>query len=218
MLWHPDFKVADARARVTASARRCGARAALTLKERGDSILRPMAAEFSFAIDLPIRNRWSNIDLLRTSIANCFSAVFQDLDGCQILAMVASELLENALKYGDWETRETTFRLRVWGSADEAHVMVENARKPDDRQAENLTATLDALKAFPTPADAYRAKLLELAQSSPEPDVSGLGLARVAYEANCVLRADVTDSTVCVTADMRVADILSPTDLENKNP
>ena len=37
--------------------------------------------DFGFSIDLTVRNEWKNIDLLRTSVQNCFIAVFADLDG-----------------------------------------------------------------------------------------------------------------------------------------
>ena len=74
--------------------------------------------------------------------------------------------------------------------------------EPGDANLAGLLTTLQQLKTFPNAAEAYRAKLLELAQSPIQPHVSGLGLVRIAYEGNCTIRADVTESTVCVTADM----------------
>src|SRR5262249_37618116 len=72
--------------------------------------------DFGFSIDLTVRNEWRNIDLLRTSVQNCFIAVFADFDGCHSIAMVTGELLENALKYGDWTRGDRAmFRLRVQG-------------------------------------------------------------------------------------------------------
>ena len=46
------------------------------------------AGTFSFSIDLPIRSDWANVDLMRTSVQNCFTAIFSDIDGCHALAMV----------------------------------------------------------------------------------------------------------------------------------
>ena len=158
--------------------------------------------DFSFAIDLPLRNEWSNVDLVRTSIENCFAAVFHDLDGCRTIAIVAGELLENAIKYGDWSGPESSFRLRVWGIGETAHVMVENRVKPDGGAVGELLQTLEWLKTFPTPADAFRAKLLDIAQAEREPDASGLGLVRIAYEGNCTIAAEVSGSTLRVTAQL----------------
>jgi hypothetical protein len=164
---------------------------------------------FSFSIDLPIRSDWANVDLLRTSVQNCFTAVFSDIDGCQALAMVTGELLENAIKYGDWSGEGGgAFRLRVWGEtarpgahAHSAHVQVENPIKAGDPHVATMLATLDWIATFPSAKEAYRAKLLEIAESRDELSPSRLGLVRIAYEGSCTLRAEVTDSIVRVTAD-----------------
>ena len=41
---------------------------------------------FGFSIDLPVRNDWRNVDVIRSSVQNCFSAVFVDLAGCHALS------------------------------------------------------------------------------------------------------------------------------------
>jgi len=169
-----------------------------------------MAAQsFSFSIDLPIRSEWANVDLLRTSVQNCFTAVFSDIDGCQALAMVTGELLENAVKYGDWHGQPGgTFRLRVWGEGTRnvgggrsAHVSVESPVAADDPNVAALLATLEWIATFPSTRDAYRAKLLQIAEAPGDLIESRLGLVRCAYEGNCVLRAEVVDGTLRVTAD-----------------
>src|ERR1700760_2322108 len=96
--------------------------------------------DFGFSIDLTVRNEWKNIDLLRTSVQNCFTAVFADLDGCHAIAMVTGELLENALKYGSWASTDhrTMFRLRVTGSGGDIEISVQNPLHDDDPHAANL--------------------------------------------------------------------------------
>jgi hypothetical protein len=85
---------------------------------------------FKFLIDLPVRNRWENVDLVRTSVLNCFTAIFQDVEGCHAFATVASELMENAIKYGTWDRAkdgpEGHLHVRVWGDRRRAHVQVAN--------------------------------------------------------------------------------------------
>lgn len=162
--------------------------------------------EFSFSIDLPARHDWENVDLLRTSLLNCFTAMFQNIERCQALAMITGELLENAVKYGDWERERSHFRLRVWGAGREAHVSVENPIAADSQHVARLHETLAWLKGFASPEEAYRARLLEIAASTDRSAEGGLGLARVAYEGNCTLRVDVPASGVlCVTADLGAA-------------
>src|SRR5215813_11158172 len=132
---------------------------------------------FSFTIDLPIRSEWANVDLLRTSVQNCFTAVFSDIDGCHALAMVTGELLENAIKYGDWQGQPGgAFRLRVWGNSKEpvAHVSVENPVRDEDAGVAELQAALRWIETFPSAKEAYRAKLLQIAASTGEPGESRL--------------------------------------------
>lgn len=157
---------------------------------------------FNFSIDLPVRSEWSNVDLLRTSVQNCFTAVFSDIEGCHTLAMVTGELLENAIKYGDWSGPETCFRLRVWGDGARAHVSVENPVREDDPAANEVVKTLRWIEEFSSAEEAYRAKLLKIAEAPRDPLASRLGLVRIAYEGNCILCADISGGVIRVTADM----------------
>jgi hypothetical protein len=138
--------------------------------------------DFGFSIDLTVRNEWRNIDLLRTSVQNCFIAVFSDYDGCQAIAMVTGELLENALKYGDWTSGDRAmFRLRVEGKDPNIQVSVQNPLKRDDPHASVLMKQIEWLD---------------------ESSTSRLGLARIAFEGNCRLSVKSENGTVIVTALM----------------
>lgn len=155
---------------------------------------------YSFAISVPIRNEWANVDLVRTSVQNFFAAMFHDVDGCHAIAMVTGELAENAIKYGSWKGNEPSFRLSVWGDGRHAHVSVESPAAPDDRGVEELVATLRWMKGFASAEEAYRAKLLEIATGSV--DTSKLGLVRIAYEGGCQIDAEVSGETLRVLADL----------------
>lgn len=163
--------------------------------------------QFSFSLDLPVRNEWKNVELLRTSVENCFQAVFADLDGKTAISMVTGELLENALKYGDWDAAEASraFRLRVDGDRARAVVTVQNPVKPGDPGLREVLDTVAWIKTFKSPGDAYRARLLEIAQAEGDAALSRLGLVRVAYEGNCTVDAVVDGSTLTVTARMQLA-------------
>lgn len=160
---------------------------------------------FHFSLDVPVRNEWRNIDLLRTSVQNCFQAAFSDMDGCNALAMVTGELLENAMKYGYWKTDDdvTPFRLHVSGKQSETVVTVENPVIPGHEGLDQLLDTIKWIKSFDNPGDAYRARLLEIASSEDEPTASKLGLVRVAYEGNCTLDAEVNGDTLTIKAVWR---------------
>jgi hypothetical protein len=156
---------------------------------------------FSFDIDVPVRGEWSNVDLLITSVENCFTAMFADVDGCHTLAVVTGELLENAIKYGDWGGGHAVFRLHVSGLEKNASISVENPVS-NETSVERLFAAIKWVEGFASADEAYRAKLLEIANAPPSEGMSGLGLARIAYEANCKLLAERDGDRVRVTAQL----------------
>jgi hypothetical protein len=174
----------------------------VTVRERDDR-------GYDFLIDLPVQNRWDNVDRLRTSVANCFTAIFQDpgdidrQDDWFSFATVASELMENAIKYGVWTDVDQHLHLRVWGDRHRAHVQVENpvAGDPSGTGAsatvDELMATIRWLNDFDNPEDAYKARILEVA-AAPS-GTTKLGLARIAYEGRCKLAAEVDGRTLRVT-------------------
>ena len=115
-------------------------------------------ADLNFSIDLPVRSEWANVDRLRTSIQSCFTAVFSDFESCRSLAMVTGELVENAIKYGDWTAADDRrFRLRVWGEGRSAHVLVENPVQHGTGDAAEVLNTLSWMRRFHSPIEAYRA-------------------------------------------------------------
>ena len=159
----------------------------------------------TFSIDLPVRSEWGNVDLLRTSVRNCCTAVFRDVAVCYSLAMVTGELVENAIKHGDWTgSDDQRFRLRVWGEGRHAHVSVENPVHARHGRAEEVLKTLRWMRGFPSTSDAYRAKLLEIEAADHDPNRRKLGLVRIAYEGNCVLTAELTRGVLRVQAELMV--------------
>jgi hypothetical protein len=158
--------------------------------------------DLGFSIDMTVRNEWRNVDLLRTSVQNCFTAVFADVDGCHAIAMVTGELLENALKYGDWVSGDRAmFRLRVRGSSNSVvEVSVQNPLSDSDANAANLYKAIEEINSFAKPEQAYRARMLQIAQNEEETSPSRLGLVRIAFEGNCKLAAKIENGTVTVTA------------------
>ncbi len=163
--------------------------------------------EIGFSIDMTVRNEWRNVDLLRTSVQNCFTAVFADVDGCHAIAMVTGELLENALKYGDWLGGDRAmFRLRVHGTKNNVvTVSVQNPLKENDTNASALITAIEWINSFPKPEAAYRARMMQIAQSEEEAAPSRLGLVRIAFEGNCRLSARVDNGMVTVTAALDLA-------------
>ena len=152
---------------------------------------------YQFVIDVPVGNDWTNVELLVTSVHNCFLAMFCDVEGCQTIAMVTGELLENAIKYGSWGGRRL-FRLSVSGIGRTAIVTVEN---PTEKvHSERLAGVLRWLGTFSSPEEAYRSKLIELAGRPKGTSGGNLGILRIAQEARCSISAECSGNLVRVTA------------------
>jgi hypothetical protein len=160
--------------------------------------------KFDFSMDLPLRSEWGSVDLIRSSVENCFTAMYRDVDGCRTLAMIAGELLENAVKYGEWSAAPNSLRLRIWGEDGQARVRVENPVDDAKNRVGELLETIAWIRTFPSAEEAYRTRLLEIASSS-ERNESKLGLIRIAYEGNCTITADRNADVLRVTAHMCIS-------------
>lgn len=166
------------------------------------------STEYSFTIDLPIRNEWQSVDLMRTSVQNCFAALFREVDGSHAVSMVTGELLENAMKYGNWGGHadvEQVFRLSIVGNSEGATVRVQSPVDPDGDNVHRLFETIEWINSHDDPEDAYRARLLAIA-SEREDAFNRLGLVRVAYEGGGKISADAADGVVTVTVRIDLQD------------
>lgn len=162
-----------------------------------------------FSLDLPVRDEWHSVESLRTLVHRCMQAACAGSEAGEALAMVTSELLENALKYGAGAA-PGAIRLLVSGGPEGVRITVQNpirsAHEGGDAPLAELLRTIAWIAGFDAPADAYRARLLEIAASGDdwERDGGKLGLLRVAYEGNCTLSARIDGGIVSVTALMRL--------------
>jgi hypothetical protein len=157
--------------------------------------------DFVFRIEVPVRNEWSNVNLLVLSVQHCFSAMFADIEGSHAVAMVTGELLENAIKYGAWKKEGEHLRLSVAGRRGRARLTVENPAA--ETAYRELERTLRWAEGHADAATAYRARLLTVAQTT-DPDASQLGIVRIMHEGRCKVSAEYTDGIVRVSADMQL--------------
>jgi hypothetical protein len=159
--------------------------------------------ELDFALDLPVRGDWPNVEIMRNAIIGCFRAAFAHLDNCERLAMVAGELMENAIKYGRWSDGDRQLRLRLRGDERHVEIAVECPVEPGSERLADLFAMLTWIKGFATPAEAFQARMLAIAEN-PGQTGSKLGLVRIAYEGHCSLVAEVRGHVLRVKGGMEM--------------
>lgn len=110
------------------------------------------------------------------------------------LAMVSQELLENAVKYGSF--RAPTDGIAYTLEIGDRHITIEvkSPTASDPAQLKKLDDTIQWIRGFQNPFEAYVERLKEVSAQPYTEGESGLGLARVAYEGQCILDFYVDDT------------------------
>jgi hypothetical protein len=155
--------------------------------------LPPDAPGFSFKTR--VTNAWANIELLRQAVIASARAVFDD-DTSIAIGTVASELMENAVKYGVW-TGASAQTMRVAVRGREAAIEVEVEAPSSAEAAANLERHLAWMASFPSAERAYQARIVELS-TSPNDKRSSMGLVRIAVEGRCTLNAELTPEELLI--------------------
>jgi hypothetical protein len=159
------------------------------------------APPVNFHLELPIGPEWQNVDLLRLAILNCLAAVFGDQELSESVGIVTSELLENAIKYGDWHKRGMRFlTLSVRGSGHEVRVEVASPITQGSPHLANITKTLTWIHKFPSAREAYISRMQMIAEQPEKTGESKMGLVRIAYEGPCRIEAAVEGDALHVRA------------------
>jgi hypothetical protein len=116
-----------------------------------------------------------------------------DRDEVYALTMAASELLENAVKYGDWQ-RAPNDKIVLSIEVAERNVTVEvQCPTADDPLAlRKLDEQIQWIRGFQSPFEAYVERLKLVSARGHDLGESGLGLIRIAYEGRCVVDFYVT--------------------------
>lgn len=142
-------------------------------------------------IELRFGPRWKYIACARGFIQNFLAISIADQTKADKIAMAASELLENAVKYADGE--DTHMSVHVAPQTEKIRVCVSNVADSE---------SLDTLKKIynkicqGNPLDAYVSQMKEAALRSD--GKSQLGLARIRYETGGDLRLNIEGNIVKV--------------------
>ena len=110
-----------------------------------------------------------------------------DADQAYALSMTAQELLENAVKYGGFTNPAQRVELSVAMGQTDVTIEVKAPAHQDPVRLKKLDDTVQWIRGYQSPFEAYVEKLKQVSAQPYEPGESGLGLARIAYEGQCVL-------------------------------
>jgi hypothetical protein len=157
-------------------------------------------------LELPFEQEWRSIEPLRGSILDRLAAAYGDRDGAQRLAMVVAELLENAVKFGRWSSRDRLAGLASLLVVADGRTVTVTVTNPVDPARPGVEELLERLRGIDesSPEEAYLSRLQAL-MADPDLSAGGLGLVRMAHEAGCRISAQVTAGGLLhVRASMRL--------------
>jgi hypothetical protein len=157
----------------------------------------------STQLDLELPPEWAAVQSAWQPVCAYLEGAGLDADTVYALSMATQELLENAVKYGAYpDAGKGKVRLTVSMRAKDISIEVENPIDDSPRVLDRVASALQLVREHASPFEAYVSRLKALAAQDFTPDGSRLGLARIAYEAHCLLDFFVSDRrhlTVCAT-------------------
>jgi hypothetical protein len=159
----------------------------------------------SFRLAFPVQqSAWQKVEPIRVAILNCLSAVLGDRELGEAVGIVTSELLENAIKYGDWSRDEgRSLTVTVLGMGREVDVEVASPVGVESAHLARLQELLAWIRHFPSTREAYIARMRAIADEANPRGESRMGLVRIAYEGPCAIEANEDAGLLTVRATIR---------------
>lgn len=157
-------------------------------------------------LSIRIAPRWENVAEVRQKAAAFLEGQKLSRDVVDAIAMVVCELTENATKYGEFTSERDVIEVRLALAEGQVTVEVINpVRRTDGSNLSRLDETVQWIRGFQDPFEAYLNRLRELSTEGLEGNDSRLGLVRIAYEGRAVLDFYVNErSSLAVSAIRRL--------------
>lgn len=146
-----------------------------------------------FNITLCMSYKWENTQLIQEAVWNIVQCVMNDEKKSSSISMVSTELVENAVKYGDHDyVGEDAILFSLIGNNEEVIVEVKNKTKENGEHIRRMDETIQWIRGYQNPFEAYVERLKSVSKSKSGESI--LGMARIAYEGNGILDFFVDDN------------------------
>jgi hypothetical protein len=155
-----------------------------------------METGLSFDLSLDPNPRF--VSIVRRFVEETFERLIPDPDAVFRVSMTVHELLENAAKYATANRALLRFSTRLDGD----HAVV-NLSLINDTTAAHIDQLRQRVQAIGSAADPFVHYQKLMVATSRVAGESGLGLARIAAEAEMVLGLEVKANTVAIMASTR---------------
>ena len=140
---------------------------------------------------------WDQIEAIRMESINYFQSHGFSDESIHSLSMIISELMENGVKYGFYEKSEQSVVVVINLKRDTVTIEVFNpVSKKTYRHLSRLDKTIQWIRGYQDPFEAYIERLKEVAKKPIHDRESGIGLVRIAYEGKALLDFFVDDKNM----------------------
>jgi len=152
-----------------------------------------------------IKPVWGELENVRDNIRNFLEQQNVPADDVYSGVMITSELVENAIKYGD---ESDSPDIQVYAEFEKGEITIEvrnHIRDSEDENLQKLDRAIQWVNGFQFPFEAYIEKLKYVSSKNLEEGESGLGLVRIAYEGHANIDFYVDENeTLCISAVLPV--------------
>ncbi len=149
-------------------------------------------------LELTLKSKWDEIDRAREECRAFLKDLGAAEETCDSLVMIASEILENAIKYGSFKSEDDEFTFKLEAGSDGMLVQAWSPL-PADGMSENLRrfdSIVQWIRSFQSPFQAYLERLKLVAGHPLDDSESGLGLIRIAYEGEAIIDFYVNEEDI----------------------
>ncbi|MDH5717050.1 MAG: ATP-binding protein [Spirochaetia bacterium] len=149
------------------------------------------------SLKLNIKPVWEEIDVVRDQVHKFLTENKFDINKIHAIVMTASELCENAVKYGADSIKKDIISITIDIEKNEIITEVKNKIKDiEDSDLKRLDETIQWIRGYQNPFEAYIEKLKHISTKELEKGESGLGLVRIAYEGQSILDFYVNENDI----------------------
>jgi len=147
-----------------------------------------------------IKPDWTQIERIRQETQHFVEARDFPRTVAEAVVMVLSELVENAIKYGHYQSPDDKIAYSLAIGRDSIIVEVTNPFAENENFQE-LDRTIQWIRGYQNPFQAYVEKVKEIAGRPLADMQSGLGLVRIAYQGQAIIDFYLkNDNSIAVSA------------------
>jgi hypothetical protein len=154
------------------------------------------------SFNISIKPTWSIVRELQEKTAQFMNEKKKSKDISEASIMCATELIENAVKYGTEKPDGSNIDFELHADNEKIMIKVANGIKSEEDK-DNVAEHIDKIKESDDPSMLYTERLMELMEN-PKPGISQLGLYRIAYEGEFTLDYSYQNKILTISAERKI--------------